>query len=142
MKPAARRKARRLAVQALYQWQMSGSDLLDIEQQFIDDNDMSKVDVEYFRELLHQVPEQVQEIDAEISPHLDRPMDELDPIEKAIMRLSCYEMIKRIDVPYRVVLNESLELAKTFGATDGHKYVNGVMDKIARKIRAVEFNAK
>jgi transcription antitermination protein NusB len=142
MKPAARRKARKFALQAIYQWQLSGNDLTDIEQQFIDDNDFSKVDGDYFRELLYQVVANVEEIDEMIQPKLDRKFSEVNPVEKSVLRLSSYELMKRIDVPYRVVINEALELAKTFGATDGHKYVNGILDKVARETRSAEMNAK
>jgi transcription antitermination protein NusB len=142
MKPAARRKARKFALQAIYQWQLSGNDLNDIEQQFIDDNDFSKVDSDYFRELLFQVVAHVEEIDEMILPKLDRKFSEINPVEKSVLRLSSYELMKRIDVPYRVVINEALELAKTFGATDGHKYVNGILDKVARETRSAEMNAK
>jgi transcription antitermination protein NusB len=142
MKPAARRKARKFALQAIYQWQLSGNDLTDIEQQFIDDNDFSKVDGDYFRELLYQVVANVEEIDEMIQPKLDRKFSEVNPVEKSVLRLSSYELMKRVDVPYRVVINEALELAKTFGATDGHKYVNGILDKVARETRSAEMNAK
>lgn len=136
--PAARRKARRFALQALYQWQVSGSGLNDIEAEFRTDNDMSKVDVEYFHDILHGVPRDKSELDAKVLPFLDRRIDELTPVELAILRLGAFEMCHRIDVPYKVVINEAIELAKTFGATDGHKYVNGVLDKLAQRERMVE----
>ncbi|HBS42872.1 MAG TPA: transcription antitermination factor NusB [Oceanospirillales bacterium] len=136
--PSARRKARRFALQALYQWQMTGSGLNDIEAEFRTDNDMSKVDMEYFHDILHGVPKSKTDMDAKIEPFLDRRIDELTPVELAILRLGAYEMCHRIDVPYKVVINEAVELAKTFGATDGHKYVNGVLDKLAQRERMVE----
>ena len=136
--PSARRKARRFTVQALYQWQMTGSGLNDIEAEFRTDNDMSKVDMEYFHDILHGVPKSKTDMDAKIEPFLDRRIDELTPVELAILRLGAYEMCHRIDVPYKVVINEAVELAKTFGATDGHKYVNGVLDKLAQRERMVE----
>ena len=129
--PAARRKARRFALQALYQWQVSGSGLGDIEAEFRTDNDMSKVDDEYFHDILHGVPKEKSVLDEKIQPFLDRRIDELTPVELAILRLGAFEMCHRIDVPYKVVINEAIELAKTFGATDGHKYDNGVLDKLA-----------
>lgn len=136
--PAARRKARRFAVQALYQWQMTGSGLSSIEAEFRADNDMNKVDVEYFHDILHGVPKEKSQLDDKVEPLLDRQINELTPVEMAILRLGAYEMCHRIDVPYKVVINEAVELAKTFGATDAHKYVNGVLDKLAQRERMVE----
>ena len=136
--PAARRKARRFAVQALYQWHMAGANLSQIEAEFRTDNDMSKVDLEYFHDILHGVPRNVENLDNKVTPLLDRRLDEMTPVELAILRLSSYEMCHRIDVPYKVVINEAIELAKTFGATDGHKYINGVLDKLAQRERTVE----
>jgi len=136
--PAARRKARRFAVQAIYQWQLAGANLAAIEAEFRTDNDMSKVDLEYFHDILHGVPREKSELDAKIEKLLDRRLDELTPVELAILRLGAYEMVHRLDVPYKVVINESVELAKTFGATDGHKYVNGILDKLAQRDRMVE----
>lgn len=138
----ARHKARRLATQALYTWQMSGQDLADIEGQYSLDHDMSKVDAEYFRELLHKVPAHLSELDEYIAPLLDRTIDEVDPVERAILRLGSYELAFRLDVPYRVVINEAVNLAKTFGADQSHKYINGVLDGVAKKLRAVEIKAK
>lgn len=140
-KTAARRKARRFAMQALYQWQMTRDSLSGIETQFRTDNDMRKTDVDYFHEILHGVPECLDDIDTAIKPFLDRELNELDQVERAILRLSTYELIKRVDVPYRVVINEGIELAKTFGATESHKYVNGILDKVAQRARYQEMNA-
>ena len=137
----ARHKARRLATQALYAWQMSGQDLVDLNEQIRLDHDMSKVDQEYFDELLHKIPANLQELDDHITPLLDRDLDKVDPIERAILRLGAYEMAFRLDVPYRVVINEGVELAKTFGAEDGHKFVNGILDGVAQKLRSVEIKA-
>ena len=137
--PAARRKARHFAVQALYQWQLAGADLAQIEAEFRADNDMSKVDMEYFHDILHGVPRDKSLLDDKVSPLLvDRRLDEMTPVELAIVRLGAYEMMRRIDVPYKVVINEAIELAKTFGATDGHKFINGVLDKMAQRERSVE----
>ena len=136
--PSARRKARRFALQALYQWQLSGSDLSDIEVQFRRDNDMKKVDREYFHELLHGVPAHLDELDDALQPALDRKVSELSQVEKVILRIGAFELLHRVDVPYRVVLNEGIELAKLFGADDSFKYVNGVLDKLARKFRKLE----
>ncbi len=136
--PAARRKARSYALQAIYQWHMAGADLAKIEAEFRVDNDMSKVDLEYFHDILHGVPRELSSLDKIIGPQLDRSADELTPVELSILRLATFEMAHRIDVPYKVVINEAVELAKSFGATDGHKYVNGVVDKIAQQVRTVE----
>jgi len=141
-KLAARREARSLSVQALYQWHMAGQAINEIEAQFRVDNDFAKVDGAYFHEVLHGVPANKSEIDGLILPSLDRPMNEVDPVELAVLRLSCYELLKRIDVPYRVVINEGIEMAKIFGATDGHKFVNGVLDKLAPKLRSAELRGK
>ena len=140
-KTAARRQARSLAMQALYQWHMAGQSINEIEAQFRVDNDFANVDGAYFREILHGVPAQKSEIDALLEPHLDRPMADLDPVELAILRLSSFELRNRLDVPYRVVINEGIELAKVYGATDGHKFVNGVLDKLAPSLRAAEVKA-
>lgn len=137
-----RHKARRLATQALYTWQVAGQDLADIETQYCTDTDMSKIDGEYFRELLHKVPANVDELDGHFESLLDRKIEDIDAVERAILRLGCYELAFRLDVPYRVVINESVKLAKTFGADQSHKYINGVLDGVAKKLRAVEINAK
>ena len=140
--PSARRKARRFAVQALYQWQMTGDNIGGIEAEFRTDNDMSKVDVTYFHELLSAIPAHKSDMDDKIQPLLDRNIDELTPVELAVLRLGAYEMCHRIDVPYKVVINEAVELTKVFGATDAHKYVNGVLDKLAQRERTVEIRRK
>jgi len=137
-----RSNARKKAMQALYQWSMAGNDLNEIEVQFHDEQNMEKVDQDYFHELLHKVPELVDELDKLIEPHLDRDSDRLDPIEQSILRLSTYEMKNRLDVPYKVVLNESIVLAKTFGSDTSHKFVNGVLDKLAKELRSVEIQSK
>jgi N utilization substance protein B len=140
--PAARRKARHYAMQALYQWGMTSAALNAIEAEFHADNDMSKVDVDYFREILHGVPRRLTEIDDAYRGYLkEREQSELDPITQALLRMSTYELVARIDVPYKVVINEGVALAKKFGATDSHKFINGVLDKVAAEFRAVEFKA-
>lgn len=138
---AKRRVARTLLMQAVYQWQLAGQNLNEIEAQFRVDNDFDGVDGAYFHEGLRAIASNVTELDALISEYIERPVNELDPVELAILRLSTWEMSQRLDVPYRVVLNEGIELAKTFGATDGHKYVNGVLDKLALKLRSIEIQA-
>jgi len=138
---AERRKARHYGMQALYQWHMAGAQLSDIEAEFRADYDFSHVDLEYFQALLHQVPACVDELDAALAPLLDRKLDELDPIERTLLRMGMFELTHRIDVPYKVVINEEVALAKKFGATDSHKYINGVLDKAARELRKVEIDA-
>lgn len=140
---ATRRMARHYAMQALYQWQMAGSGINVIEAEFRTDNDMSKVDVDYFHEILHAVPEQLSELEAQFTPFLvDRSLDELDAITRALLRMATYELKARIDVPYKVVINEAVSLAKKFGAEDSHKFINGVLDKTAAILRAPEVNAE
>ena len=140
-KTAARRQARSLAMQALYQWHMAGQSLNEIEAQFRVDNDFSGVDGAYFHDILTGVARQKTELDASFAPFLSIPLEELDPVELAILRLSAWELTSRVDVPYKVVINEGIELAKVFGATDGHKFVNGVLDKLAPVLRAAEVKA-
>lgn len=138
IKPAARRRARQLTLQSLYQWQLSAAPIEKIKQEFYQHVDMKKVDTEYFDELLADIIPRVNELDKIFEPFLDRPLEELTPIELAILRLATYELCNRLDIPYRVVINEALELTKSFGATEGHKYVNGILDKVAQKSRAAE----
>jgi N utilization substance protein B len=138
---AERRKARHYGMQALYQWHMAGAALSDIEAEFRSDYDFSQVDLDYFQALLHDIPAQVDELDEALAPLLDRKLDALDPIERTLLRMGMYELTQRIDVPYKVVINEQVALAKKFGATDSHKYVNGVLDKAARQLRKVEIDA-
>lgn len=143
MSPAARRKARHYAMQGLYQWKMAGANLSAIEAEFRADNDMTHVDVDYFHELLHETPKHLDEVQAVFAPHLqDRSLNELDPVTEALLHMSAYELKYRMDVPYKVVINESVALAKKFGATDSHKFVNGVLDRAATEARAVEVNAE
>ena len=135
MKPAARRKARILALQAVYSWQLSGNAIADIEQQMLIENDVTKIDVEYFKDLASGVAVNYKLLDESVSPHLTRPFDDLDMVERAILRLSSYELKFREDVPYKVAINEGIELAKMFGAEDSHKFVNGVLDKAVKHLR-------
>ena len=138
--PIARHNARRYALQAMYQWQISHAALTDIEYEFLRYQIDKKVDLEYFKELLHGIPNQQVEIDAAMQPFLGRDLAEIDPIELAVLRLAIYELIKRPDVPYRVVINEALQLTKKFGSVDGYKFVNGILDKVARVLRATEIS--
>ncbi len=138
---AQRRKARTLIMQALYQWQISQSEPREIETQFHQQNG-GKIDWEYFAEVFLEIPKQKEVLDGHISPLLDRQLKSLDPVERALLYLGTFELANRIDIPYRVVINECVELAKTFGATESHKYINGVLDKLAVVLRPVEMSAK
>jgi len=136
--PIARRNARRYALQAMYQWQIAGTSIDQIESEFLHYHIDKKLDLAYFKELVHGVPKHQHEIDHEMQLFLGRPLHEIDPIELAVLRLATYELIKRPDVPYRVIINEALELTKKFGSIEGHKFVNGVLDRIAKKNRVTE----
>lgn len=138
---AERRKARHYGMQALYQWHMAGAPLNDIEAEFRADYDFSHVDLEYFQALLHGVPACVDELEASLAPLLDRKLEELDPIERTLLRMGAFELRERLDVPWKVAINEAVALARKFGATDSHKYINGVLDRLARELRKVEIDA-
>lgn len=140
--PSTRTKARKLLVQALYQWQVAGADIREVEVQFFTDNDMKNVDTDYFRELLHQIPAQLDVVDNAYAPLLDRKPEDLDPVSKTVLRIGAYELVNRIDIPYKVVINESVNLAKKFGPTDAHKYINSILDKLAGEIRGIEIQAE
>jgi len=135
VKPAARRRARECAVQALYSWQVSKNDIADVELQFLAEQDVKDVDIAYFRELLSGVAVNAASLDALMAPVLSRQLDELGQVERAVLRIALFELSKREDVPYKVAINEAIELAKTFGAEDSHKFVNGVLDKVAPTVR-------
>ncbi len=138
----SRTNARKTAVQALYQWQMTGQSLINIEQQFAEEGRLKDVQKSYFKELLHGIPEHLEAIDNAMADFVDRPVDVIDPVERAILRLGVFELLHRPEMPYRVVLNESINLAKCFGADGSHKYVNGVLDKVAQEKRVVEIKSK
>ena len=140
-KTKAKQKTRKLLLQALYSWELGGIDLQTIEVNFHIENDMSKVDTELFKKLLYDVPKHLSKIDAAYEPHLDRQPQQLDPISRAILRISTYELLFSIEVPYKVAINEGVNLAKTFGPTDAFKFINGVLDRVAVKNRAVEVAA-
>lgn len=131
-------QARHHAVQALYQWQMTGQDIRDIHDQFLSEQDTGGFELKYFDRLLRGVPGHLVELDQQLGPCLDRSIESVDPVERAILRLGAFELIHQPDIPYRVVINESVELAKVFGAEQGHRYVNGVLDRLARKVRGAE----
>ena len=139
---ASRRKARHYALQALYQWQMASQPLNVIDAQFQTDYDMQNVALVFFSELLHNIPAKLGELQEAFVPHLDRELDDLDPIELCLLRMGSYELLFRIDVPYKVAINETVNLAKRFGATDGYRYINGVLDKVAASARQIEVNAE
>lgn len=140
MNPVARRNARRYVLQAMYQWQIAGTAIPDIEAEFLNYHIDKKLDLSYFKELLHGIPRCQHELDQTMQPYLGRPLQEIDPIELAVLRLAIYELVKRLDVPYRVIINEALELTKKFGSVEGHKFVNGVLDRVAKKTRTIELN--
>jgi transcription antitermination protein NusB len=142
MNPRARHHAREYAVQAIYQWQLSATPASDIEAQFIAEHITEETDLDYFKELIHGIPKQVTELDLLIKPYLNRSMNALDPVELAILRMGIYELSQRLDIHYRVIINEALELAKKFGSIEGYKFVNGVLDQAARTLRAGEFAAE
>lgn len=133
MKPSERRKARRLAVQAVYSWQISGNNIADVEHEFLTEQKTDGLDIAYFRALFTGTATNQVAIDQLILPHVGRPFDEISPIEKAVLRMATYELNYRKDVPYKVVINEAIELAKAFGAEDGHKFVNGILDKVVSR---------
>jgi len=138
----ARSRARRLAMQGLYEWQVANNAPSQILKTCLEEQNMKNVDQAYLGELLNEVPKKQEAIDAAIVPHLTRPISELDPIELAITRLATYELLFRPDVPYRVVINEAIELAKQFGAEEGHKFINGILDRIASTVREFEVAQK
>jgi transcription antitermination protein NusB len=125
-------------MQALYQWQLTDQTALEIKKQFLESDDSAGVDREHFEELLTSCIEQQEAIASALTPFLDRPLEQLDPVESAILMIGMFELKNRIDVPYRVVINEAVDLCKRFGATDAHKYVNAVLDHAAKDIRAAE----
>jgi transcription antitermination protein NusB len=136
----AKQRARRFAMQAIYQWQLTQHSIAELEKQFLAQEEMVSVDTAYFQLLVQGVIECKEFLDKELQVFTDRPLKELDLVELAILRLSTYELYKQTDLPYKVVLNEAIELAKCFGATDGHKYVNGILHQLAKKLRPLELN--
>ena len=139
--PAARHKARRFALQGLYEWQLSGNQPFEIEARYRVENAMHKVDLAYFHELLHQGVARARELDAAYAPFLDRKASRIDPVELSILRIGTYELLHHIEIPYRIILNEAVELAKDFGATDSYKYINSILDELAKTARKAEKEA-
>ena len=138
---SSRRRSREFALQGLYQWQLAGTDPLTIAGQLSEAEDFGKSDSEYFKALLTGAVAGAAGMEQLIAPLLDRAYKSLSPVERGILLLAGYEFANQPEVPYRVIINEAIELAKSFGGTDGHKYVNGVLDKMAAQLRAVEVNA-
>lgn len=134
----ARSIARKLAMQALYQWQLTQQSAAEIQKQFLESEESAGVDREHFAELVGGGIAKHEELGAALAPFLDRPLEQLDPVETAILMIGMFELRERVDIPYRVVINEAVDLCKRFGATDAHKYVNAVLDRAARELRAAE----
>lgn len=139
--PVARSRARRRALQAVYAWQMSGSSVGDVIEQFAHEQAKEVADLDYFEDLVCGVDQHQNDLDEALAPFLDRDIEQVDPIERAVLRLAAYELRMRPDVPYRVVINEAIEIVKRFGAEHGHTYINGVLDHAAAAWRATEVQA-
>lgn len=138
---AGRVKARRCAVQALYQWQVAGATPEGIVAEFLNEREVDKVDLEYFSTLTRDVARHVDELRALLEPMLDRPWERVGPVERSVLLIGAYELKHCLHIPYRVVVNEGVELTKMFGADEAHRYINGVLDRLARDLRAVEVDA-
>lgn len=136
-----RSQSRRVALQALYQWQLTNASVLDIMKQFSEDGYLEQLDFDLFKELLNHVTEEADALDQMYVDFIDRDIKRLDPVERAILRIGSYELRSKLETPYKVVINESVELAKRFGAEESHKFVNGVLDKVAKQVRNLEVNA-
>jgi len=139
---SARRRSRELATQGLYQWLLSGASAAEIDAQMRTVLGFDKADVEHFDALLRGVIREADALTVQIEPCLDRPVVELSPVERAVLLVATYEFTHHVEIPYRVVINEAVELAKTFGGVDGYKYVNGVLDKVAAKVRPNEAQSR
>ena len=140
--PVLRARARRRALQAVYAWQLSGAGERDLIAQFAHEQAHEIADLEYFEDLVRGVLRHAGELDAALAGHLDRTVEEVDPIERAALRIAAYELVHRPDVPYRVVINEAIDSTKRFGSEHGHTYVNGVLDKAAASLRSLEAQAR
>ena len=138
---SARRRSRELATQGLYQWLLSGSPGGEIDAQLRGAQGFDKADHEHLNAILHGVIRDSEALSAAIAPCLDRPIEQLSPVERAVLLVAAFELKNHVDIPYRVVINEAVELAKTFGGADGYKYVNGVLDKLSAQLRAAETQA-
>jgi len=138
---SARRRSRELATQGLYQWLLSGAPAGEIDAQLRGAQGYDKADKEHLDAMLNGVIRDNDALSAELTPCLDRPIEQLSPVERAVLLVAAYEFKHHVEIPYRVVINEAVELAKTFGGSDGYKYVNGVLDKLALKLRTTETQA-
>lgn len=138
----SRRYARERALQALYQWDLGRAQSSDVRKQFLDGQDMSRVDVDYFVLLFNGVSHQPEPIDEALAEALDRPIGDLDPIERGVLRIATYELRECLDIPVRVIINEGIEITKRYGADKGHRYVNGVLDKLAASLRPLEMRQR
>ena len=134
----SRRRSREFALQGMYQWQLAGTDAATIVRQLAEAKGFDKVDTDYFKALLEGAIADAPGLEQAIAPHLDRAFARLSPVERGILLLAGYELTHRPEVPYRAVINEAVELAKSYGGTDGYKYVNGVLDKLAAQVRQAE----
>ncbi len=139
---SAKTNARKCAVQALYQWQMTGEDLSQIELHFMEEGMLQGAQKKFFIEIFYGVPKQLNAIDEAMAEFVDRPVEKIDPVERAVLRIGVYELLNRLDTPYKVIINEGVNLAKCFGADGSHKYINGILDKVSQNQRAIEINAK
>lgn len=137
-----RRRSREFALQGLYQWQLSGADPATIEGQLAEAKGFDKIDAPYFKALLEGAVAAAPQLERDLAPLLDREFGRLSPVERGILLLAGYELAHRGEVPYRVVINEAVELAKSYGGTDGYKYVNGVLDKLAARLRRAEMRGQ
>lgn len=133
-----RRKSREAALQGIYQWKLAGASAYEIESHFREEEEYSKCDPEYFSRLLKGTISEAETLEQAIRPFLDREFSELSPVEASILLMGTFELRNQPEIPYRVVINEAVELAKLYGGTDGHKYVNGVLDRVASRLRASE----
>jgi N utilization substance protein B len=141
-KAGSRSLSREFALRALYAHTLGGQDVVDIAAHVREDADFAKANAAYFETLFHAVLKEAPDLEVKLAPHLDREISELSPIERGILLIGAHEIVNCPDVPYRVAINEAVELAKKYGGTDGHKYVNGVLDKLARQMRPDEFQRR
>jgi transcription antitermination protein NusB len=135
---SSRRRAREFAVQGLYEWQVANNAVADIAKQLAEASDFNRVDRDYFKTLLEGVTANAQALETALAPLLDRKFAELSPVERGVLMMGAYELMYQPGTPYKVVINEAVEVAKTFGGTDGHKFVNGVLDRLAQKLQSGE----
>lgn len=137
-KVSPRTESRRVALQAIYQWQLTNESIPQIVKQFNEDGLLAELELEWFKELLTEVSNNAEALDALFADYLDRSVARIDPVERAIMRMGAYELQSKVEIPYKVIINESVELAKRFGAEESHKYINGILDKVAKQLRELE----